>query len=110
MIAALPEMIELGKAAMQKQCPECNPAYVTEWGKRMTARIKIDDFVNVAVGAYEKRFNNDELTELLAVVGSQKTDKHLSLSLALQKKVTDLLPAVMGEIAGGTEIGARLGG
>jgi hypothetical protein len=111
LVAALPELIESGKAMMQKQCPDCNPAFLTEWGKRMTARIKIDDFVNVAALAYEKHFTDDELTELIAVVSSQKTEKPIALSAGLQKKVSELLPAIMGEITGATtEIGARLGG
>lgn len=110
-VASIPELIEQGKAAMRKQCPDCNPAFVTEWGKRMTARLKADDFANVAVRAYEKRFTNDELTEFLAVVSSQKTEKPAPLSPTLQKKLSDILPAIMGEITGGcTEIGAKLGG
>lgn len=95
---------------MQKQCPGCDPAFFIEWGKRMTDRLKVDDFVNVAVRAYEKRFTSEELTEFLAVVNSQKTDKPVPLSPALQKKVVDLLPAIMGEITGNsTQIGAKLG-
>lgn len=111
LVASIPDMIIQGKTAMQKQCPGCDPAFFTEWAKRMTDRLKVDDFVNVAVRAYEKRFTNDELNEFLAVVNSQKTDKPVPLSSALQKKVVDLLPAIMGEIAGGTtQIGAKLGG
>jgi hypothetical protein len=74
MEAAPPDMVESGKAAMQKKCPD-NPAYFTEWGKRMTVRIKIDYCVNVALRAYGKRFTDDELTELLAVASSQKAEK-----------------------------------
>jgi hypothetical protein len=110
-VTAIPGLIEQGKTAMQTQCTDCNPAFVAEWGKRMTARLKVDDFVNVAARAYERRFTNDELAELLAVVSSRKTEKPVPLSPALQKKVSDLLPAIMGEITGGsTEIGAKLGG
>jgi hypothetical protein len=75
MVAALPGLIEQAKATMQKQCPDCDPAYSAEWGKRMTDRAKIDDFVNVAAAAYEKRFTDNELTELLTVVRPQKTEK-----------------------------------
>lgn len=75
LVASIPDMVNQGKAAMQKQCPGCDPAFFTEWGKRMTDRLKVDDFVNVAVRAYEKRFTSDELTEFLAVVNSQKADK-----------------------------------
>jgi hypothetical protein len=111
LVAALPEIIEQSKAEMKKQCPDCNPAFLTEWGKRMTARLKVDDYVNVSVRAYEKRFTDDELTEFLAVASSQKTEKPVPLSPALQKKISDLMPAIMGEIIGGSaEIGAKLGG
>jgi hypothetical protein len=110
MAASLPDLVEKGKAAMRERCPECAASFITEWGKRMLARIKIDDFVDVAARAYEKRFTNDELSEFLAVVSSQKSDKRVVLSPALQKKVLDLLPGIMGEITGGsTEIGAKLG-
>ncbi|HYL77908.1 MAG TPA: hypothetical protein VEU96_27090 [Bryobacteraceae bacterium] len=111
LVATIPDMIERGKAAMQKQCPDCNPAFFTEWGKRMASRLKIDDFMNVAVRAYETRFTNDELTEFLTVMSSQKTENPVPFSPPLQKKLSSLLPAIMGEITGGcTEIGARLGG
>lgn len=107
----LPDAIEQAKVAIQKQCPDCNPAYFAEWGKRMMARLKVDEFVNTAARAYEKRLTDDELTELLAVVSSQRTEKPVPLSPALQKKLSDLMPAIMGEIVGGcTEIGAKLGG
>jgi len=68
--AAIPQMVEQGKAELRKDCRECRPEFVAEWGKRMTARFKADDFVNVAARAYEKRFTNDELTEFLAVTAS----------------------------------------
>jgi hypothetical protein len=111
MQASIPEMIEQAKAAMAKHCPDCSADFFTEWGKRFTARLKIDDCVDVIVRAYEKRFTQDELTEFAAVVSSQKTDKPIALSPELKKKLTDILPAIMGEISGATtEIGARLGG
>jgi hypothetical protein len=111
LVAAIPDLIGQGTAAMQKQCPDCKREFFEEWGKRMTARLKIDEFVSVAVRAYEKRFTLDELTEFLSVANSRKTDHPLTLSPALQKKVMDLMPAIMGEMTGGcTEIGARLGG
>lgn len=109
--ASIPELIEKGQDAMRKQCPGCNPAFFTEWGTRMAARLKVDDFVNVAVRAYEKRFSDGELSELLTVASSRKTERPVTLSPALQKKLSAAMPAIMGEITGGcTEIGARLGG
>jgi hypothetical protein len=111
MQTAVPALIQSSTATMQKQCPDCSPAFFTEWGKRMAARVRIDDFVDVAVRAYEKRFTAEELTELLAAVTSQKAGKPVPLSPQLQKKISDNMPAIMGEITGGsTEIGARLGG
>ncbi len=108
--AAIPDMVEQGKAEMRKQCPDCRPEFLTEWAKRMAARFKADDFVNVAARAYEKRFTNDELSEFVAAAASQKTEKPLAPSAYLQKKLADLLPAIMGEIVGGcTEVGAKLG-
>ncbi len=108
--ASIPNLIEQGKAEMQKRCTGCDPAFIEEWGKRMVVRVKVDDFVDAVVVAYEKRFTADELTGLLDVVNSRKTEKPLSLSPALQKKVADLMPAIMGEIVGrSTEIGAKLG-
>lgn len=110
LVASVPDMIEQAKAATQKQCPDCDPAFLTEWGKRFAARVKVDDFMNVAVRAYEKRFTADELNEFLAVLNSQKTDKPVALSPELKKKLSDLQPEIIGEIMGGcTEIGAKLG-
>ena len=110
LVAAIPDMVEQGKAEMRKECPDCRPEFLKEWGKRMAVRFKADDFVNVAARAYEKRFTSDELSQFLAVAASQKTDKPVSPSVVLQKKLEDLLPAIMGDIAGGcTELGARLG-
>jgi hypothetical protein len=108
--ASIPDMVEQGKAEMRKECPDCHPEFLKEWGKRMTARFNADDFVNVAARAYEKRFTNDELAEFVAVMASQKTEKPLAPSAFLQKKLADLQPAIMDEIVGGCEeIGTRLG-
>jgi hypothetical protein len=109
-VAGMPAMIEQGTAAMQKQCPDCNPAFFTEWGKRMSARLQVDDLLNVAILAYEKRFTSDELNEFLAVVNSKKTGKPVALSPALQEKLSGVMPAILGEITGRcAEIGAKLG-
>jgi hypothetical protein len=110
LVASIPGLIDEMEAKAQKQLPGVNPAFFTEFGKRMAARLNPDDFVNVAVRVYEKRFTNDELTELLAVASSQKSGKPVPLSPALQKKFSDLGPTIMGEIVGGcTEVGAKLG-
>jgi hypothetical protein len=110
LVAAIPEMIEQGKAEMRKNCPDCRPEYLTEWGKRMAVRFKADDFVSIAARAYEKRFTSDELSQFVAVAVSQKTDKPVSPSVVLQRKLEDRLPAILGEIAEGcSELGARLG-
>lgn len=109
--ASLPGLIEQGQAAMRKQCPDCNPAFFLEWGNRMKTRLKVEDFVNVAVRAYESHFNSDELTELLSAAGAKNAGRQPTLSPALQKKLSETLPALLGEINGGcTEIGAQIGG
>jgi hypothetical protein len=109
--SSLPEMMEQAKSGMRKQCPNCDPAFFTEWAKRFTARLRIDDYLAVIVRAYEKRFTDDELTEFLAVLNSQTTEKPVPLSPTLKKKLSDLLPAILGDVSGGsTEIGAKLGG
>lgn len=110
LMAALPEMVEQGKAAMTKQCPNCAPAFIEEWGKRMAARFKVDDILDVTAKAYAKRFTGEELSELLAAFGSRKAIDPAALSPALQKRIVELLPAIMGEITGAsTEMGAKLG-
>ena len=101
LVAAIPDMIEQGKAEMRKECPDCRPEFLAEWGKRMAVRFKADDFVNIAARAYEKRFTSDELSQFLAVAASQKTDKPVSPSVVLQKKLEDRLPAITGDIAAG---------
>jgi len=110
LVASIPVTVEQMKAKMQKQFPDFNPAFFTEFGKRYAARVNPDDFVNVAVRAYEERFTSDELTQVLTAARSRQTGKPIALSPALQKKLLDLQPAIMGEITGGcTEIGAKLG-
>jgi hypothetical protein len=109
-LASMPALIEQGTAAMRKQCPDCNPAFFDEWGKRMAARLTPDDFLNVAVRAYESRFTLEELTEFMAVATAQKAGKPIMISVGLQAKMQQVMPSMMGEINGGsTELGARLG-
>jgi hypothetical protein len=109
-LASMPAMIEQGTAAMRKQCPDCDPAFFAEWGKRMAARITPEDFLNVAVRAYESHFTGEELTEFLAVATAQKAGKPTMISVGLQAKMQQVMPAMMGEINGGsTEVGARMG-
>lgn len=111
LVAGWPEMVEQGMSAMKKQCPDCTAAFLDEWGKRMKARLNVDAYVKVAAQAYAKRFTSEELDEFLVVVGSQKTGKPIPPSPALQKKAAELMPAILGEITGGSaEIGAKLGG
>jgi len=110
LMTSFPAIVEQGKAAMRNQCPKCDPAFISEWGKRMMVRLKIDDFVHVAAEAYEKHFTSDELTQLTTFVTSQKAGTPSPLAPALQKKYSDLLPTIMGEIVGGcTELGGKLG-
>lgn len=109
--ALLPDLIAQQKGTFEKLCPKCDPAFFDELVKRMIARVKVDDFLDVAARGYEKHFTNKELTELVDFVNAKKIGKPVPLSPALQKKVIDLQPVLMGEIVGGcTEIGARLGG
>lgn len=110
MQAAAPTVIESAVASMGQSCPGCNPAFFAEFKKRFTERLRIDDFVAVVVRAYEKRFTENELAELLSAANAQKAQKSVPLSPELEKKVTDTMPALMGEIVGGTtEVGGKLG-
>ena|SRR5258708_5340798 len=107
----IPQLVSQGKAKMLEQFPEYDPAFAEEWAKRMLARLNVEDFVKVAVKAYEKHFTSGELEELIAFQAARKDNKPATLSPELQKKLTTAMPALMGDIAGGcTQVGAKLGG
>jgi len=53
-VASIPDLVEQGKAEMRKRCADCSSAFFEEWGRRMAARLKADDFLDAAAGAYEK--------------------------------------------------------
>jgi hypothetical protein len=109
MKSSVPQMVEDAKKRMGPLVPQATPEFLEEWGKRMAARIQINEYVDVIVRVYEKHFTTDELQELIALQLAKKDQKR-SLSAALQEKLSSEMPKVMGEIVGAcTELGAKLG-
>jgi hypothetical protein len=110
MQAGITPALESGKAEIAKSCPNCKPVFAEEWYTRMQARIKVDDFVAVAVRAYEKYFNDAEVKELIAYGRAKKANQNPEISAALQQKLSDVMPSLGSDIMSGcTQISARLG-
>jgi hypothetical protein len=103
-------MTEEGRKYMMQQCPQCSPEFGEEWSKRMLARLKADDFLEVFVPAYEKSFTDDEILELIKLQEKGKDSQPPAPSPHLKEKAASVMPTVMSEIMGGcTRIGAKLG-
>jgi hypothetical protein len=103
-------MTEDGKKRMMQQCPQCSPEFGEEWSKRMLARLKVDDFLEVFVQTYEKSFTDDEILELIKLQEKSNDSQPPAPSPHLKEKLGAVMPTVMSEIMGGcTRIGAKLG-
>jgi hypothetical protein len=108
---AVTQIIPASKKVVAAACANCDPAFADEWAKRMIARTKIDDYVAVVASTYEKYLNNEDVLELIDVIGHAKETPPLSISPRLREKLTTLGPSLQSEIMGGTtQIGAKLGG
>jgi hypothetical protein len=112
MEASLKPMVDLGKAALVKGSTPCNAAFVDEWGKRMLARVNVDDFVNVEIAVYERHFSDSNVKELIAIAKKRKAGAVAPKpSSELKWKMEDEMVSVQGEIkAGTTQVASRLGG
>jgi hypothetical protein len=103
-------MTEEGKKRMIEQCPQCSPEFGEEWSKRMLARLKVDDFLEVFVQAYEKSFTDGEILELIKLQEKSNDSQPPAPSPHLKEKVDAVMPTVLSEIMGGcTRVGAKLG-
>ena len=95
---------------MMQQCPQRSPEFGEEWSKRMRARLKVDDFLEVFVQAYEKSFTDGEILELIKLQEKNNDSQPPAPSPHLKEKVDAVMPTVMSEVMGGcTRIGAKLG-
>ncbi|HEY1241140.1 MAG TPA: hypothetical protein VGF16_11315 [Bryobacteraceae bacterium] len=109
--STLPKVLKEAKTKMQSRFPNIDGAFADEWERRMAARIKVDDILNIAGTVYEKHFSNEEIMQLTDAMNSSKAGKPVKVSASLQQKMTNEMPAMMGEIAGATtEFTSRLGG
>jgi hypothetical protein len=111
MEANIKQVVELGKDAMIKASSRCSAAFAEEWGKRMLARIRIDDFVNAEVSAYERHLNDVDVRELIALTKQQKASPGTAVpSPQLKQKLESVFPSIQSEMMGAdTQIGAKLG-
>jgi hypothetical protein len=107
----LKPLVEKSSKEKVAQCPKCSPEFREEWAKRMLARIKVDDFLEVYVQAYEKHFTDEEITELISLQRKKNDLPPPSPSPELKEKLEAILPTLLSEIMGGcTQVGAKLGG
>jgi hypothetical protein len=108
-VKSLPKTIADAKAKMMQAAPGMSPEFANEWERRITARIKVDDFVEVAARVYEKHLTNDEVVSLIALLQAKKAGKPVSAPRQLEQKFNAETPAMLGEITGAsTELAARL--
>jgi len=109
--ANIDKIVQQGMEKMTQQFPNFPPAFSEEWGKRMKARLKVEDFVDVGVKVYEKHYTNDDLVELIKAQKEVNESKAPAISPRLQDKVSKESTLAMSEIMGGfTQLGALLGG
>jgi hypothetical protein len=107
----LRQLINQGKNSMLQLCPACDPAYGDEWARRMLARAKVDDFLDVYVQVYEKHFSDDEVQQLIAVQNQIRSSQQPTFPNALKQKLAAQMVSIRSEIVGGTtQVGAKLGG
>jgi hypothetical protein len=111
MVNAIPQLMKDGEARLMAGCEGCNPEFGHEWARRMRARLKVDDFVDVYIRGYEKYLTDDDVNQLIALQKGQKDSAPPTPSPELRDKLTSVMPSVQSEIMGGcTQIGAKLGG
>jgi len=107
----LRQLINQGKNTMVRLCPTCDPAYGDEWARRMLARAKVDDFLDIYVHVYEKHFSDDEVQQLIAVQNQIRSSQPPTFPNALKQKLAAEMVTIRSEIVGGTtQVGAKLGG
>ncbi len=107
--ASIAKLVQHCQDELRSNCPKCDPALITEWGKRMTAGLNIDDIVNLAATAYSKHYSEDELKDLTSFATAKQSGKPASLSPALQKKVQALKPTISEESeSSGREFGEKV--
>ena len=95
---------------MLQACTGCDPRFSEEWSKRMSARLDLDDYINVIVAVYEKYLSDEDILRLIAAREAGKGGTPASIPPALVEKLTPLMPSIQSEIMGGTtQLGAKLG-
>ena len=108
--AAMTQGFEQSKAQIAKVCPNCAPAFAEEWSRRMHDRLKVDDFVQVSVKAYEKYLTDDDVTKLIAFLREKKSSPQATLAPELSQKLNSVMPSLMADtMAGCTRISTKLG-
>jgi hypothetical protein len=111
MQANLKVMLEQGKAKMIEVVPESAGSFADEWVRRMTARIKVDDFLEVVAPVYEKYFNDEEILRIIAFIEARKKSPDAVLDSALLEKIKSNAISIQSEIMGATtQFGAKIGG
>jgi hypothetical protein len=109
--SSMKPLVGKGKQEMMAQCPKCSPEFGEEWAKRMLARLKVDDFMEVYVTAYENHFTDAEITEMISLQSKKKDVPPPNLSPQLKERLNAIMPTLLSEIMGGcTQVGAKLGG
>jgi hypothetical protein len=103
-------MIENGRQKLVQQHPGLDPAFSEEWTKRMHARVKIDEFLDVVAAIYERHFTMPELDELTQMYHSLAEMKTPHVSAPLKQKLNDELPEVQADMGAGLmQLSEKLG-
>jgi hypothetical protein len=103
----LKKVVDQGRAEVIQSCPDCAPAFVDEWGKRMRARIHAGDFTDIFARVYEKYFSDEEV---MALTRMMKSRSGAGLPPAVKHRVDSVMPSVQSEIGGGiVQLSSKIG-
>jgi hypothetical protein len=94
-------MVDDGRKQMTEQCEMCSKKFTDEWSKRMMARGKTDEVIQIWVKAYEKHFTPDEITSLIDLQKKTNAHEKVEMSPELAAKVAAEMPAVKNEFNDG---------
>src|ERR1700757_2221418 len=84
---SLDGLLEEGKKAMLQRNPGLDPKFGDEWVKRMRARVKPDDFVEITAKVYATYYTSDELAQMTQAQLALKNSTIFSVSPEFSQKI-----------------------
>jgi hypothetical protein len=104
-------MVEEGRKKLMEKCQKCAPEFGEECARRVFARMRIEDFMNVYARAYEKYLTREDIAELISMQKKTNAHEKVEVTLRLREKLQSVLPSLMGDVMGGcVKLGVEIGG